>query len=113
MDPHHACDLSIAVAVFALDLLLVSHSQRQKTLYNKDDCSNGFGMHADLRLYTRKVEVAKDRLPSWPHDKLTVLAEQPSIFYDLMNETMMEQVSAVSNITNTLHAILLCVQDVA
>ncbi len=61
-------------------------------------------MRADLRLYMRKVEVAKDRLPSWPHDKLTVLAEQPSIFYDLMTEAMMEQVPAVSNIVILLHA---------
>jgi hypothetical protein len=49
-------------------------------------------VHADLKLYTRNVEVAKDRIPSWPHDKLTVLAEQPSIFYDLMTDVMLEQV---------------------
>lgn len=49
-------------------------------------------VHADLKLYTRNVDVAKDRIPSWPHDKLTVLAEQPSIFYDLMTDVMLEQV---------------------
>lgn len=38
------------------------------------------------------MDVAKDRLPTWPHDKLIVLAEQPSIFYDLMTETMVDQV---------------------
>lgn len=54
-------------------------------------------MHADLKLYTRKVEVAKDRIPNWPHEKLTVLAEQPSIFYDLMSEAMLDQVCCPAN----------------
>ena len=47
---------------------------------------------ADLRLYTRKVEVTRDRIPNWPHDKLTVLAEQSSVFYDLMTPEVLEQV---------------------
>lgn len=57
-------------------------------------------VHADLKLFTRKVDVTKDRIPNWPHDKLTVLAEQPSIFYDLMTDVMLEQVCW----TGLLHA---------
>ena len=49
-------------------------------------------LHADLKLYTRRVEVTRDKIPSWPHDKLTVLAEQSSIFYDLMIPELVEQV---------------------
>ncbi|CAL8468957.1 g8498 [Coccomyxa elongata] len=67
-------------------VLCVATTRLAREMLRREDC------YEDLRLYTRKVEVAKDRLPSWPHDKLTVLAEQPSIFYDLMNEAMMEQV---------------------
>lgn len=48
--------------------------------------------HADLKLYTRKVEVTRDKIPNWPHDKLTVLAEQSSVFYDLMTLEILEQV---------------------
>ena len=36
--------------------------------------------------------MARDRLPSWPHEKLSVLAEQPSIFYDLLTPELLEQV---------------------
>lgn len=46
----------------------------------------------DLKAFTRKVEVSKDRIPTWPHDQLTVLAESASIFYDLMTEAMVDQV---------------------
>lgn len=48
--------------------------------------------HADLKLYTRRVEVTRDKIPSWPHDKLTVLAEQSTVFYDLMIPELVEQV---------------------
>ena len=51
---------------------------------------------ADLRLYTRKVEVARDRIPNWPHEKLSVLAEQPSIFYDLLTPELLEQVCTLT-----------------
>ena len=47
---------------------------------------------ADLKLYTRKVEVTRDKIPSWPHDRLTVMAEQSSVFYDLMTPELVEQV---------------------
>lgn len=67
-------------------VLCVATTRLAREMLRREDC------YEDLRLYTRKVEVAKDRLPSWPHEKLTVLAEQPSIFYDLMNDAMMEQV---------------------
>ena len=47
---------------------------------------------AEVAGLARKVEVAKDRLPTWPSDKLTVLAESPSAFYDLMPPQLIEQV---------------------
>lgn len=36
--------------------------------------------------------MTRDKIPSWPHDKLTVLAEQSSVFYDLMIPELVEQV---------------------
>ncbi len=58
-------------------------------------CLQATKLHADLKLYTRKVEVTRDKIPSWPHDKLTVLAEQSSIFYDLMVPELVEQVTVL------------------
>jgi hypothetical protein len=52
---------------------------------------------ADVKAFTRKVEVAKDRIPSWPHESLTVLAEHSSVFYDLMTDAMMDQVCAFAS----------------
>ena len=36
--------------------------------------------------------MTRDKIPNWPHDKLTVLAEQSSVFYDLMTPELLEQV---------------------
>ena len=36
--------------------------------------------------------MTRDKIPNWPHDKLTVLAEQSSVFYDLMMPELVEQV---------------------
>ncbi len=36
--------------------------------------------------------MTRDKIPGWPHDKLTVLAEQSSVFYDLMTPELLEQV---------------------
>lgn len=48
--------------------------------------------HADVKTFCRKVEVAKDRIPGWPSERLTVLAEHSSTFYDLMSDSVVEQV---------------------
>lgn len=42
------------------------------------------------------MEVTRDKIPNWPHDKLTVLAEQSSVFYDLMTPELVEQVLALT-----------------
>ena len=47
---------------------------------------------AEVAGLARKIEVARDRLPTWPADKLTVLSESPSAFYDLMPPQLVEQV---------------------
>ena len=38
----------------------------------------------DIKAFTRKQEVSRDRLPQWPSDQLSIQAEQAQIFYDLM-----------------------------
>ena len=38
----------------------------------------------DIKAFTRKLEVGRDRLPQWPSDQLSIQAEQAQIFYDLM-----------------------------
>ena len=45
-----------------------------------------------MKTFCRKVEVAKDRIPGWPSERLIVLAEHSSIFYDLMSDSVVEQV---------------------
>ena len=47
---------------------------------------------AEVAGLARKIEVARDRLPAWPSDKLMVLSESPSAFYDLMPPQLVEQV---------------------
>jgi hypothetical protein len=42
-----------------------------------------------------QLVVSKEQIPSWPQEKLTVLAEHSSIFYDLMTSSMLEQVTAL------------------
>jgi hypothetical protein len=50
------------------------------------------GMGTDVRTFAHPVTVAKNKMPTWPSDKLTVLAEHSSLFYDLMNDQMLESV---------------------
>jgi hypothetical protein len=50
-------------------------------------------LRADLTTFTRKLEVPRERLPGWPGERLTVLAEQASVFYDLLTPDLMELVS--------------------
>ena len=47
---------------------------------------------ADVRKLARKMEVSRDRIASWPSDKLVIHAEHSSVFYDLMPEHIQEQV---------------------
>ncbi len=46
---------------------------------------------SDLDAFTKTLDVAKDRLPRWPGDRLVVLAEHSSLFYDVMTESLMDQ----------------------
>ena len=48
--------------------------------------------HADVRKLARKMEVSRDRIATWPLDKLVIYAEHSSVFYDLMPEHIQEQV---------------------
>ena len=50
------------------------------------------GAAADLKTYTRKLEVSREKLPGWPGDRLTVLVEQAAVFYDIMTPDMMDLV---------------------
>ena len=50
------------------------------------------GAGADLKTYTRKLEVSREKLPGWPSDRLTVLVEQAAVFYDIMTPDIMERV---------------------
>ena len=47
---------------------------------------------SDLATFARTVEVAQDRLPGWPADRLVVLAEHSSLLYDTVTESIMEKV---------------------
>ena len=47
---------------------------------------------AEVRKLARKMEVSRDRIASWPSDKLVIYAEHSSVFYDLMPEHIQEQV---------------------
>ena len=40
----------------------------------------------DVELYAKKISIGKNEAPWWPADKLQVLAEHSSIFYDLTSE---------------------------
>lgn len=44
----------------------------------------------DIQSFTQQMNVAKDRLPSFATDKLTVYSESQALFYDLMTEGVME-----------------------
>lgn len=44
-----------------------------------------------MKTFCRRVEVAKDRVAGWPAERLTVLAEHSSVFYDLMSDGVLEQ----------------------
>ena len=45
------------------------------------------------------MEVGKDKLPSWPSDKLMVYAEHSSLFYDTMTDRVVEQVKPLDIIS--------------
>jgi len=45
-----------------------------------------------VRKLTRKLEVTRDKIASWPSDKLQVYSEQSSIFYDIMTNYLVDQV---------------------
>jgi hypothetical protein len=47
---------------------------------------------ADVRTFAHVVAVGKNKMPNWPSDKLTVLAEHSSIFYDIMTEQLLDAV---------------------
>ncbi len=49
----------------------------------------------DIETFTRRVEVARDRIASWPADTLAVFAEHPSVFYDLMTDQLMNEVRSL------------------
>ena len=49
-------------------------------------------MLAELTGLTRKLEPAKDRLPTWPSSGLTVLGEHSSHLHDLMPPSVIENV---------------------
>ncbi|CAL5221103.1 g3236 [Coccomyxa viridis] len=67
-------------------VLSIATVKLSREMLRREDC------YEDLKLYTRKVDVTRDKIPGWPHDKLTVLAEQSSVFYDLMTPELLEQV---------------------
>ena len=46
---------------------------------------------SDLAVFTHTVDVGRDRLPRWAGDRLVVMAEHSSLFYDVMTDAMMEQ----------------------
>ncbi|KAK9811206.1 hypothetical protein WJX73_010422 [Symbiochloris irregularis] len=46
----------------------------------------------ELEELTKKIEVGRDRIPSWPSDKLSVLAEHSSTLYDLLSHDLIDQV---------------------
>lgn len=47
---------------------------------------------AELEELAHKVDISREKVPSWPLDKLTVLAEHSSVIYDLMPDQLIEQV---------------------
>jgi hypothetical protein len=47
----------------------------------------------DLKKFTKKIEVGRDRIAQWPGPRqLTVLTEQATMFYDVMTESIVNQV---------------------
>lgn len=48
----------------------------------------------DVSGFAKQVTVAKDKLASWPHDKLVVYAEHSSVFYDVFSDTRLQQLFA-------------------
>eukprot|EP00891_Asterochloris_glomerata_P004240 jgi/Astpho2/4240/fgenesh1_pg.00064_%23_48_t len=44
----------------------------------------------DIKAFTRRQEVGRDRLPQWPSDQLSIQAEQAQIFYDLMPDQVQD-----------------------
>lgn len=51
-------------------------------------------MCADVRKLTRRLEVSREHLATWPGEKLVVSAEHSSIFYDIFSDNLLEQVPA-------------------
>jgi len=49
----------------------------------------------DIEAFARRVEVARDRIATWPGDTLSVFAEHPSVFYDLMTDQLLNEVCAL------------------
>ncbi|KAK2076517.1 hypothetical protein QBZ16_001043 [Prototheca wickerhamii] len=45
---------------------------------------------ADVKTFTKLLEVKKDKIPSWPSTELTVYSEQASTFYDLMSSHLLD-----------------------
>jgi len=67
-------------------VLAVATKKLMKTMLKEE------GGGDDVRKLTRKLEVTRDKLPSWPSDKLVVHTEHSSLFYDIMSEGIVEQV---------------------
>ena len=49
---------------------------------------------ADVKTFCHRVEVTRDRIAAWPSERLAVLAEHSSVFYDLMSDSVLEQACA-------------------
>lgn len=67
-------------------VLAVAPKKVMKTMLKED------GGEDDVRKLTRKLEVTRDKIASWPSDKLQVYSEQSSIFYDIMTNYLVDQV---------------------
>lgn len=81
-------DLEIAMSEGAMPpmVLFIGQSKFAREWGSKED--------SDLAVYAHTVEVSKQRLPQWPSDRLVVMAEHSSLLYDVMTESMMDQVFA-------------------
>ena len=52
----------------------------------------GLGFNAELEELAHKIDVHRDKLPGWPSEKLTVIAEHSSNLYELVPDQIMDQV---------------------
>lgn len=50
------------------------------------------GGEDDVRKLTHKLDVGRDKISSWPSDKLVVNSEHSSLFYDIMTDQFVDQI---------------------